>query len=172
MTRWTDKVARRIAGIRSQPQTPQPATSRESMREREPDSRTEHALRVHQWEERAQAETARREAAFAAGAPARRAGRQARLEAWAQDQGKTEAEFEAARELHTQVEEAMTRRQMDLPPRNDVERKLFREWAELDAEVREEAQQAAQDEIEADYNFDRNYPEAEEEPEADLEAGL
>jgi hypothetical protein len=61
---------------------------------------------------------------------------------------------------------------MDLPPRNDSERKMFREWGELDADVREEVEQAARNEIESEYNCDRFYPEAEDEPEADLEPGL
>jgi hypothetical protein len=80
------------------------------------------------------AERAVNEAKFAAGAPARRAGREERL------QGRS-PEVHAG---HARLDDAMARRRLHLPPRDDYERDLYREWAGLDADWAQAAAEAGQ----------------------------
>jgi hypothetical protein len=98
-----------------------------------------------EWTQRALAEADRHEAAFAVGMPGREAERRTRLAAWAEREGKSATELAAQDELDTVMGEAMTRRRMGLPPRTETERSLYREWAELDADVVADTAIAAQD---------------------------
>jgi hypothetical protein len=105
------------------------------------------AVPRQEWAQFALAEAARREAAFAACAPARQAERHTRLAAWAERESLSAAELAAECDLHEVMDEAIRRRRMDLPPRNEAERALYRQWAELDADAEAGAAEAAWAEI-------------------------
>ena len=79
------------------------------------------------------AEREQREVRFAARFDARQTAREERLRGLTPD----------VRAERVRSEEAMARRHMFLPPRDDFERDLYREWAELDADVVADAADAA-----------------------------
>jgi hypothetical protein len=136
--RWTSKAARWMG-----------APARRSLRGRQPEEAAEisadpaafgdQVLPAEQIRANHAREIGRREVGFAAGAPGRAAARRARLAEWAESEDKSPAELAAAYDRRTLMEEAMTRYDMWLQPRSETERELYREWAQLDADVVAEA---------------------------------
>jgi hypothetical protein len=85
-------------------------------------------------------ERGRREAEerFAAGVPARHEERAQRIAAWGEREGRTAEQIARTLDEHEAVEESGHRYRMGLPARDDGERDTFREFADLDADVRED----------------------------------